>query len=141
MRISEIICEDALDAIIEDEANDPVIMYLIEVLESIRERSHNLHQIPRVRVGSLIKLIQLKHPQFNLDILDMAKSNNNIVKGMIKDIKDDPNSGEKYLYVSPLADELEAERDQADVEKSAQQKSNVVDNMASQAAKKRSNGN
>jgi hypothetical protein len=104
MLIRDIIVEDALDEIIEDEANDPVISYLLEVLEALHDRSRDSHIIPRVRADSLINIIQLRHPQFNLDILEKAKSNNENVKQYIKDIKDD-NTGVKYVYLTPFADE------------------------------------
>lgn len=138
MRISEIICEDILDEIIEDEANDPVIMYLIELLDGIRERSHNLHQIPKVRADALINLVQLKHPQFNLDILEMSKSSNNTVKGLIKDIKDDA-TGIKYVYITPFADEVkdaEAEIGDENAPRTAPEK--TVNSMAKSALAKRS---
>ena len=135
MRISEIICEDVLDEIIEDEANDPVIMYLIEILDGIRERSHNLHQIPKVRADALINLVQLQHPQFNLDILEMAKSSNDTVNELIKDIKDDA-TGIKYIYITPFAEESE-EADAGDENAPKTAPERTVDAMAKSALAKR----
>ena len=138
MRIRDIIVEDALDEIIEDEANDPVISYLLEVLEALHDRSRDTHVIPRVRADSLINIIQLRHPQFNLDILEKAKANNEQVKSLIKDIKDD-NTGVKYVYLTPYADEKsdfdDTEEMGAEVPKTAPEK--TVDSMAKSALSKR----
>lgn len=139
MRIREVIVEDALDEIIEDEANDPVISYLLEVLEALHDRSRDTHVIPRVRADSLINIIQLRHPQFNLDVLEKAKTNNEQVKSLIKDIKDD-NTGVKYVYLTPYADEqggLEGGDEMgADMPMTAPEK--TVNSMAKSALSKRS---
>jgi hypothetical protein len=139
MRIHEVILEDALDEIIEDEANDPVISYLLEVLEALHDRSRDTHVIPRVRADSLINIVQLRHPQFNLDVLEKAKTNNEQVKSLIKDIKDD-NTGVKYVYLTPYADEqggLEGENEMGgEMPMTAPEK--TVNSMAKSALSKRS---
>ncbi|CAB4133341.1 hypothetical protein UFOVP257_144 [uncultured Caudovirales phage] len=138
MRIREVILEDALDEIIEDEANDPVISYLLEVLHALHDRSRDTHVIPRVRADSLINIVQLRHPQFNLDILEKAKTNNEQVKSLIKDIKDD-NTGVKYVYLTPFADEQDEMGTGMDGEsapKTAPEK--TVDSMAKSALANRS---
>lgn len=106
MRIREVITEDEIDEILEDEASDPVIVDLMGILEAMRNRAHDSHAVPRVRADSLINLVQVRHPQFNLDTLNQAMSNNEALKGLIKDIKDD-STGVKYIYLSPFADDDE----------------------------------
>jgi hypothetical protein len=138
MRIREVIVEDVLDEIIEDEAKDPVILYLLEVLSALHDRYRDTHVVPRVRADALIQLIQLKHPQFNLDILEKAKTNNEKVKEFIEDIKDD-NRGVKYVYLKPFADEqdeTEMGMDGESVPKTAPEK--TVDSMAKSALANRS---
>ena len=138
MKIFEIINEDVLDEIIEDEANDPVINYLIEILESLQARAYNFHKIPRVRADSLINLVQMEHPQFNLDILQNARTNNTVVKDLIKDIKDDA-TGIKYVYITQYADDADEESKLPNDEtapKTAPEK--TVDSMAKSALAKRS---
>lgn len=106
MRVNEIIFEDVMDDILEDEANDPVITSLMGILEALRNRAQDTHIMPKVRADSLINLIKAEHPQFNLDTLVMAKTNNEQIKTLIKDIKDDE-TGIKYVYITPFADESE----------------------------------
>ena len=88
MRVNEIILEDALDDILEDEAADPAVFTLIDILEALRNRAHDNHSVPRVRADSLINLIQIQQPQFTLDTLLQLRSENKNVKELIKDIKD-----------------------------------------------------
>ena len=79
MRIRDIIVEDALDEIIEDEAADPAIVYLEEILMNAQGRSHNFHQVPKLRLDSLINLVKVKHPEFDMAAFDTAKQNNETV--------------------------------------------------------------
>lgn len=106
MKICDIIVEDRIDDILEDEASDPVIIDLMGIIEELRNRAHDTHAIPRVRADSLINLVQGRHPQFNLDTLTQAMSNNEGLKAMIKDVKDDA-TGVKYVYLAPFADDNE----------------------------------
>jgi len=154
MRVNEIIVEDTLDDILEDEAADPVVFSLIDILEALRNRAHDNHAVPRVRADSLINLVQLQHPQFTLDTLLQLKSDNENVKELIKDIKDvsvtsnpnnpdqvsiNNNSGSqivKYVYLKPFADDDEENDLQGEyAPKTAPEK--TVDAMAKSALAKR----
>ena len=134
MRIREVILEDAIDQMIEDEAADPAIFFLMDILETMRNRSHDTHAIPRVPVDALINMVQAEHPQFGLDNLISAKQNNEELKALIKDIKDD-STGIKYVYLTPFADDQELGDISGDVPKTAPEK--TVDAMATRAATKR----
>lgn len=136
MLIKEIIFEDILDDILEDEANDPVMFTLLDILESLRSRSHEMHQIPKVRADALINLVKNQHPQFDLDTLLLAKSEREDVKNLIKDIKDDK-AGVKYVYLQPFADDSEtAGMDDETAPKTPPER--TVDSMAKSALAKRS---
>ena len=74
--------------------------------------------------------------QFNLENLLAAHKNNQTVKNLIKDIKDDP-SGVKYVYLEPFADDEETGDLTADgAPKTAPER--TVDSMAKSALAKRS---
>lgn len=107
MRVRDIIVEDSIDDIIEDEADGRGDANLITTLEFLRNRAHDTHVQPRVRADSLINLVQtIGDQQFTLEnLLDSYKDNNN-VKNLIKDIRDD-NNGVKYVYLQPFADDTE----------------------------------
>ncbi len=135
MKINEIIFEDVFDDILEDEANDPVIFTLLDILEGLRNRSHDIHQIPKVRADALINLVKNQHPQFDLDTLMMAKAEREDIKNLIKDIKDDK-SGVKYVYLQSFADDAPETADSDEtVPKTAPEK--TVDAMAKSALAKR----
>lgn len=107
MRIRDIIVEDALDDIIEDEAEGRGDANLITTLEFLRNRAHDTHVQPRVRADSLINLVQTTgNQQFTLENLLDSYKDNEEVKNLIKDIKDDSN-GVKYVYLTPFADDSE----------------------------------
>jgi hypothetical protein len=68
----------------------------------------------------------------------MARSNNDAVKNLIKDVKDDP-SGVKYVYLTPSADDESEQEDEIgdkDTPRSAPEK--TVNSMAKSALAKRS---
>ena len=136
MRIREVITEDQIDDILEDEAADPTIVELMGILEAMRNRAHDTHAVPRVRADSLINLVQMQHPQFNMDTLDQAMSNNTALKELIKDIKDDA-TGVKYIYLAPFADDDE-EAAIGDVNAPRTPPERTVDSMAKSALAKRS---
>lgn len=107
MRISEVILEDVIDDMLEDEAEGRGDSNLITVIEFLRNRAHDKHVQPRVRADSLINLIQTTGEQaFTLENLLDAYKDNQSVKSLIKDIKDDAN-GIKYVYLQPFADDSE----------------------------------
>jgi hypothetical protein len=81
-------------------------------------------------------LVQLEHPQFNLDTLDQAMSNNEALKELIKDIKDDEKTGTKYVYLAPPESELDSS-DPLGAETAAPgDPAKVVSSMAKRAANK-----
>jgi len=107
MRIREVIVEDVIDDMLEDEAEGRGDANLITTLEFLRNRAHDSHVQPRVRADSLINLIQTTGQQaFTLENLLNAFKDNETIKGLIKDIKDDTN-GVKYVYLQPFADDNE----------------------------------
>lgn len=107
MRISEVIFEDVIDDMLEDEAEGRGDSNLITVIEFLRNRAHDKHVQPRVRADSLINLLQTTGEQaFTLENLLAAYKDNQSVKSLIKDIKDDAN-GIKYVYLQPFADDSE----------------------------------
>jgi hypothetical protein len=89
-----------------------------------------------VRADSLINLVQIQHPQFTLETLDQAMSNNEALKALIKDIKDDA-TGVKYVYLTPFADDDE-EAAIGDVNAPRTPPERTVDSMAKSALAKRS---
>lgn len=135
MRISDIVTEDAIDDIIEDEADGRGDANLITVLEFLRNRAHDKHMQPKVRADSLINLVQTTGEQaFNLENLIDSFKDNAQIKNLIKDIKDDKN-GVKYVYLIPFADDDEYSTDDPNAPKTAPEK--TVDAMAKSALAKR----
>lgn len=140
MRIREVITENLdkyLDEVLEDEADGRGDANLLTTLEFLRNRAHDTHIQPRIRVDSLINLVQgTGETQFTLEnLLDAYKSNPDI-KNLIKDIKDD-SSGVKYVYLQPFQDDTDqpAEIGQ-EIPKTAPER--TVDSMAKSALAKRS---
>jgi len=107
MRIRDIIVEDHIDDMLEDEADGRGDANLITTLEFLRNRAHDTHVQPRVRADSLINLVQKTgDQQFTLENLLDAYSDNENIKALVKDIKDD-STGVKYVYLQPFADDSE----------------------------------
>ena len=141
MRIREVIAEgldEYLDEVLEDEADGRGDANLLTTLEFLRNRAHDTHIQPRIRVDSLINLVQgTGEQQFNLENLLAAYKNNPSVKDLIKDIKDD-SSGVKYVYLEPFADDVEQAQDAAGTEGFKTAPERTVDSMAKSALAKRS---
>jgi hypothetical protein len=141
MRIQEVITENLdkyIDEVLEDEADGRGDANLLTTLEFLRNRAHDTHIQPRIRVDSLINLVQgTGEQQFNLENLLDAYKNNQTVKNLIKDIKDDP-SGVKYVYLEPFADDVEQTQDAAGPEDFKTAPERTVDSMAKSALAKRS---
>lgn len=137
MRIRDIIVEDAIDDMLEDEAEGRGDANLITTLEFLRNRAHDTHVQPRVRADSLINLVQTTgDQQFTLEnLLDSYKDNENI-KNLIKDIKDD-STGVKYVYLAPFADDSEV-AGMSDEFAPRTPPERTVDSMAKSALAKRS---
>jgi hypothetical protein len=139
MRIRELIIEDIIDDVLEDEADGRGDANLLTMLEFLRNRAHDTHIQPRIRMDSLINLIQgAGEQQFSLENLLSAYKDNPNVKNLIKDIKDD-STGVKYVYLEPFADDDEemGNIENDGILKTAPER--TVDSMASRAAKKRTN--
>jgi len=137
MRIRDVIVEDHIDDMLEDEADGRGDANLITTLEFLRNRAHDSHVQPRVRADSLINLVQTTgEQQFTLDNLLAAYSDNEQIKGLIKDIKDNE-SGVKYVYLTPFADDDE-EAAIGDEMAPRTAPENTVNSMAKSALAKRS---
>jgi hypothetical protein len=136
MKVIDVIVEDAIDDMLEDEADGRGDSNLVTTLEFLRNRAHDIHVQPRVRADSLINLVQTTgQQQFTLENLLDAIKNNEQIKSLIKDIKDDSN-GIKYVYLEPFADDSEeAEFGNTESPKTAPEK--TVDSMAKSALAKR----
>jgi hypothetical protein len=140
MRISEVIVEgldEIVDEVLEDEADGRGDANLLTMLEFLRNRAHDTHIVPRIRIDSLINLVQSAgEAQFSLDNLLDAYKSNPVIKNLIKDIKDD-SSGVKYVYLQPFEDDIDqpAEFGQ-EVPRTPPER--TVDSMAKSALAKRS---
>jgi len=141
MRIREVIVEDFdkyIDEVLEDGADGRGDANLLTTLEFLRNRAHDTHIQPRIRVDSLINLVQSTgEEQFSLENLLAAYKENPDVKNLIKDIKDDP-TGVKYVYLEPFADDVEFAQDQEGAEGFKTAPEQTVDSMAKSALAKRS---
>jgi hypothetical protein len=141
MRVREVIVENLdkyLDEVLEDEADGRGDANLLTTIEFLRNRAHDTHIQPRIRVDSLINLVQgAGEQQFNLENLLDAYKNNPDVKNLIKDIKDDP-SGVKYVYLEPFADDDEEVGDLGDGSTPKTAPERTVNSMAKSALAKRS---
>ena len=137
MRLNEFVYDED---IIEDEADARGDMDLITTLEFLRNQSAGKHLVPRVRVDSLINMINMHSDSetfSNSSLMDAFKTND-AVKNLIADIKDDETSGIKYVYLKTLNgdDGLEGAPDDADTVKSEPGK--IVSKMADKAIANRS---
>ena len=136
MRIRDIIVESSFDDIIEDEADSRGDASLITALEFLRHRIGDKHLVPKVRVDSLIQMVQnTGHKEFNHEALQGAFKTNDTVKGLIKDIKDDEN-GVKYVYLQGTDDTEDELGTDAGGPSTAPEK--TVASMANRALDKRS---
>lgn len=126
------------DDIIEDEADSRGDADLITALEFLRQRSHDSHLVPKVRVDSLINMIRGgDQSEFNLDSLLGAFKTNEKVKNLIKDIKDDEH-GVKYVYLKTFSDDAIDDAPTLASGSRAMNPEKTVDAMAARALKNRS---
>jgi hypothetical protein len=126
------------DDIIEDEADSRGDANLITALEYLRNRSHDRHLVPKVRVDSLIGMVKgTGKEEFNLDGLLGAFKTNETVKSLIKDIKDDEH-GVKYVYLKQFADDTADDSPTLASGSRAANPEKTVDAMAQRALTKRS---
>lgn len=140
MRIREVIVEgfeEIVDEVLEDEADGRGDANLLTTLEFLRNRAHDTHIQPRIRVDSLINLVQTQgEAQFSLENLLDAYKGNPDIKNLIKDIKDD-SSGVKYVYLQPFQDDTDMPVEIGqEIPKTAPER--TIDSMAKSALAKRS---
>jgi hypothetical protein len=88
---------------IEDEADTRGDSALISALELLRHEAEESNAVePRVAVDTVIGRVRnLGNEAFNFASLDAAMKGNDTVKSLIKGIKDDPHTGNKYIYLAP----------------------------------------
>ena len=110
MRIYEIITEaldaigtdDAGDGVVKDKSDRPEYTALITALENLRNSNPGAKS-PSIEADVLINMV--KHipggEGFHQALLDSAAKDNDIVKGLIKDIKVDPHDGKNYVNLMP----------------------------------------
>ena len=141
MRIRDIILEADLDdstSAIEDEADSRGDSALITALEWLRhEATQSSAVTPRVKVDTVIERVRAipGNEAFNFAALDAAYDHNETVKTLIKDIKDDEQTGSKYIYLAlpeNTVDEPVADNDQGTDPAAA---AKIVSKMAANAAK------
>ncbi len=112
MRVNEIILEsdELIDEVIEDEAETRGDSALITTLEWLRNQAEQSNAVtPRVKVDTVINQVRNipGNEAFNFAALDAAYQHNDSIKALIKDIKDDEKTGNKYVYLSPPESELD----------------------------------
>lgn len=135
MRLVEFAIEDD---IIEDEAESRGDGNLLTTLEYLRNQSAGKHLVPRVRVDSLINMINMHGDgadYSNNDLMNAYKTNE-VVKNLIADIKEDEKTGIKYVYLKPIGGE-----DMGDVEGgngNSSEPEKIVSGMADKAIANRS---
>lgn len=137
MRANEFIVED-IDDVIEDEADSRGDGNLADVLETLRNRSHDTHQVPMIRVDSLINMVR-KMPgteMFTVENLMDAYKSNETIKNLIKNIKDNKD-GVKYVYLKTFADDPES-KDLDTLSGSVSDPEKTIGSMAKRALAKRS---
>jgi hypothetical protein len=112
MRAHEFIAEGSIDGIIEDEADQRGDDNLANALETLRNQAHDTHDVPMVRVDSLINIVR-KMPgteMFSVENLMDAYKSNETIKNLIKDVKDNKD-GIKYVYLTTFADDPDTGED------------------------------
>jgi len=104
MRIRDIILESEIEfEAIEDEADTRGDSALITALEWLRnEATQSSAVTPRVKVDTVIERVRAipGNEAFNYAALEAANEHNDVVKSLIKDIKDDDKTGSKYIYLA-----------------------------------------
>ena len=104
MRIRDIILESDIEfEAIEDEADSRGDSALITTLEWLRNEATQSSAItPRVKVDTVIDRVRAipGNEAFNYAALEAANEHNDVVKSLIKDIKDDDHTGSKYIYLA-----------------------------------------
>lgn len=103
MRAREFIFENE-DAIV----SDPTTNNLKLVLDSLRSRYEAAHEVPKIRVRSLINMVRSMpgSEMFNIDNLMRSYDEDENLKNLITDIKKDPDTGVPYVFLKSQEDEL-----------------------------------
>lgn len=140
MRAREFIVEAGSGDFIEDEADVRGDRNLADILETLRFQAHDTHDVPMIRVESLINMVrELPGTEmFTVENLMDAYKSNETIKNLVKDIKDNKD-GIKYVYLTTFADDPETGDDTLDT--ATGQISNpekTIDSMAKRALAKRS---
>ena len=140
MRIRDIILESDLEfEAIEDEADTRGDSALITALEWLRNEATQSSAItPRVKVDTVIDRVRAipGNEAFNFAALDAAHEHNEVVKSLIKDIKDDDKTGAKYIYLALPEDQVD-DTDPLGAQTAAPgDPAKVVSSMAKRAASK-----
>lgn len=127
--------EFAIEDVIEDEADARGDADLITTLEFLRNQSAGKHLVPRVRVDSLINMVNMHNDSdySNNDLMNAYKSNE-VIKNLIADIKDDEKTGIKYVYLKPVDNE---DLSGATGEEGEADKAGIVSKMADKAVANR----
>ena len=140
MRIREIILEDEdryeMSAI-EDEADTRGDASLLTVLELLRNEAEQSDAVtPRVKVDTVINRVRNipGNEGFNYANLEAAKEHNDAIKSIVKDIKDDEKTGEKYVYLTPAENALDDGDPLGAASAPAGDPSKIVSSMAKRAA-------
>lgn len=140
MRIREIIFEDINEVgVIEDEAETRGDSALLTALEWLRTEAEAANAVtPRVAVDTVINRVRNipGNEAFNYAALDAAKKENDAVKAMIKDIKDDPKTGGKYIYLTPPESQVDDSDPLGAGSAPKGDPSKIVSKMAARAAAK-----
>jgi hypothetical protein len=129
---------------IEDEAEQRGDYALITTLEWLRHEAEESEAVtPRIAVDTVIERVQNipGNEAFNFAALDAAFKTNPAVKSLIKSIKDDSKNGTKYIYLTRSEDQIDEPESESgdsdeDGEKSKEDSSNIVKDMAKRASKK-----
>ena len=140
MRIRDIILEAFIEnEAIEDEADTRGDAALITALEWLRNEAQQSSAVtPRVKVDTVIERVRAipGNEAFNYAALEAANEHNEVVKSLIKDIKDDEKTGAKYIYLA-LPENTIDPADPLSVDAGvSSDSSKVVSSMAKRAAGK-----
>ena len=140
MRIRDIILESDLEfEAIEDEADSRGDSALITALEWLRNEAQQSSAItPRVKVDTVIDRVRAipGNEAFNFAALEAAHEHNEVVKSLIKDIKDDDKTGAKYIYLALPEDQVDNTDPLGAQTAAPGDPAKVVSSMAKRAASK-----
>jgi len=127
------------DEAIEDEADSRGDSALITALEWLRNEAQNSSAItPRVKVDTVIDRVRNipGNEAFNYAALEGAREHNDIVKSLIKDIKDDDKTGSKYVYLALPENTIDPNDPLGAQTAAPGDSSKIVSKMANRAATK-----